>query len=182
MAKIYIFLADGFEEIEGLTVVDICRRARLDISTVSITDTNKVVSSHKIELRTDTLLNNINIDEADMLVLPGGLAGTNALMECSKLTDALVRFNDNKKMVAAICAAPSVLGVNGILKGKKATCYPGFEDKLLDATYEDVKVVKSENVITSCGMGASVDFGLAIVEHFCGNEKAQEIAKQIKFI
>ena len=180
MSKILIFFAEGFEEIEGLTVVDLCRRANLDISTVSVTESNKVVSSHNIPIITDKVISEVNFDEADMIVLPGGIPGTPNLAACQTLVDNLIKFNEQGKMLAAICAAPSVLGNNGILDGKKATCYPGFENELKGAEYVVAKSVVSENVITSCGMGGSIEFGLAIVAHYCGQEVAEDMAVKIR--
>ena len=180
MSKILIFFAEGFEEIEGLTVVDLCRRAGLDIKTVSITDSNTVVSSHNIELKTDMLISEVDFESADMLVLPGGIPGTPNLAACDVLIKNLKSFNEQGKMLAAICAAPSVLGQLGILKEKEATCYPGFEEELMGAKFVNVKAVKSGNVITSCGMGGSIDFGLAIVEHYCGKNAADELAVKIR--
>ncbi len=180
MKKILIFFADGFEEIEGLTVVDLCRRAKLDISTVSITDSNTVVSSHKIELKTDYTINQVNFDEADMIVLPGGIPGTPNLEACSLLIENVVKFNEQGKMLAAICAAPSILGHLGILKGKEAICYPGFEEELEGATIKNVKSVTSGNVITACGMGGAIDFGLDIVAHYQGQQAADDLAVKIR--
>lgn len=180
MNKILIFFADGFEEIEGLTVVDLCRRAKLDIKTVSITNSYEVTSSHKITLKTDMLISEVDFDGADMIVLPGGIPGTPNLAGCNILTDNLIKFHEQGKMISAICAAPSILGNLGILKDKEATCYPGFEDELTGAKFVKTKVVKSGNVITSCGMGASVDFGLEIVKHYQGEKAANELAVKIR--
>lgn len=180
MNEILIFFADGFEEIEGLTVVDLCRRAKLNIATVSITDSDTVVSSHNIALKTDMLIKDVDFDSADMLVLPGGIPGTPNLESCKLLTDNLKKFNEKGKMLSAICAAPSILGHLGILDGKEATCYPGFEDELGGAVYKKVKALKSQNVITACGMGGSIDFGLEIVKHYQGEQAAHELAVKIR--
>ena len=179
MKKILIFFADGFEEIEGLTVVDLCRRAKLDISTVSITDSNTVVSSHKIELKTDYTINQVNFDEADMIVLPGGIPGTPNLEACSLLIENVVKFNEQGKMLAAICAAPSILGHLGILKGKEAICYPGFEEDLLGAKVSEDPVSVDGNAITSRGVGTAILFAGEIITYLDSAAKAKEILSSI---
>lgn len=178
MEKILLFLAEGFEEIEALTVVDLLRRANLDITMVAIGETLEVTGSHQICVKADVLLKDISW-EADMLVLPGGMPGTLNLGACNVLTEKLKEFSETGKKVAAICAAPSVLGKNNILQGKKATCYPGFEEQLLGATYKKESVVVDGNVITSRGMGTAIEFGLTIIEQFLGSEKAKEIEESI---
>ena len=116
-----------------------------------------------------------------MIVLPGGLPGTNHLDECAKLCEEIVKYNEENKMLAAICAAPSVLGRLGVLKGKSATCYPGFEDKLEGAATVKTGVVKFNNVITANGMGAAIPFGLTIIEHYLGKGKAMALADAIQY-
>ncbi|SEG06401.1 4-methyl-5(b-hydroxyethyl)-thiazole monophosphate biosynthesis [Eubacterium ruminantium] len=185
MSKVYILMADGLEEIEGLTVVDLLRRARIDIKMVSITDTLKVVTSHKIEIRADILLKDI-IDEkeedfADMIVLPGGMTGTNNL-KASADVDAFIRkYNAAGKYLAAVCAAPTVYGEKGLLEGRKATCYPGLEDGLLGAVKMKDNVVVDGQFITSRGFGTSIDFGLKMIELLISPEKAGEIGTQIVY-
>ena len=131
MSRVGIFFADGFEEIEGLTVVDILRRAGIDISMISINGKKKVTGAHGIALDTDEDIVQCDPDKLDMLVLPGGMPGTTNLAACEKLTEALKKADQEKRGIAAICAAPSMLGDLGFLKGKKAVCYPGFESRLL---------------------------------------------------
>lgn len=179
MSRVCIFLADGFEEIEGLTVVDILRRAGVDIQTVSITEDRMVTGSHKIPVQADVCLKDAVFDETEMLVLPGGMPGTLHLGACRELTDLLVRFHGEGKKVAAICAAPSVLGDLGILKGKKAACYPGFEDRLAGAEVVYDKTVVDGNVTTSRGMGTAIPFALALTEQLVSGDKAEEIKKGI---
>lgn len=184
MSKVYILVADGFEEIEGLTVVDLLRRARIDIKMVSITDTLKVVTSHNIEIRADVLLSDI-IDEtelADILVLPGGMKGTNNLKASAEVDRIIRKYQEAGKYLAAICAAPTVYGEKGLLEGKKATCYPGLEDGLLGAEKNTDKVVVDGQFITSRGMGTSIDFGLKMIEILISADKAVEIGKQIVFL
>lgn len=181
MKEVKVFLADGFEEIEGLTVVDILRRAGLKVETVSIMDDENITGAHQIELKADNTFDKADFSDCDMLVLPGGMPGTLHLKEHDGLCELLVKFHDEKKYVAAICAAPSVLGGLGILKGKKACCYPSFE-KALDTEFVVFDPVAHDgNVITSRGMGTAIPFALKLTEVLCGKEKAEEIEKSIIF-
>lgn len=181
MSKVYIFLADGFEEIEGLTVVDLLRRAEIEISMVSITGSKIIMGAHHIQVVADVLFEETDFSDAELLVLPGGMPGTIHLAAHQDLTTLLKKFNQAGKNLAAICAAPSVLGMNGILNGKVATCYPGFEDKLLGATTTGNKVEVDANVITSKGMGTSIDFSLKIIELIKGVERSNQIANSIQY-
>ena len=179
MNKVFVFLADGFEEIEGLTVVDLLRRADIDTETVSIGDSTKVVGAHQIEIEADSVFCEGMEEEGTMFVLPGGMPGTLHLGECKQLTDLLLRFHESGKKVAAICAAPSILGDLGILKGRDAVCYPGFEDRLEGANVTRVKVAADGGVTTSRGMGTAIPFALALVEQLVSKEKAAEVKKSI---
>ncbi len=181
MAKVYIFLADGFEEIEGLTVVDLLRRAGIEISMVSITGSKEIIGSHNIKVEVDELFENLDYSEADMLVLPGGMPGTKYLAAHQGLITLLKQFDQEGKKIAAICAAPSVLGANGILKGKKVTCYPGYEDKLLGATTTGNKIEIDSHIITGKGMGVSIDFALTIIEKLKDIETANKVAESIQY-
>ena len=182
MAKTVIFLADGFEEIEALTVVDLLRRAGIDITTASIMGRKNVTGSHNITVESDALFDEIDFDSADMLILPGGMPGTTNLDNCVPLKEQITRFNEAGKMLAAICAAPTVYGKMGLLNGKKATCFPGREPDLLGADVQTTETVKDGNFITSRGMGTAIPFGLAIIEHFQGAEAASEMAKKIVYL
>lgn len=167
---IYVFLADGFEETEALTTVDILRRANISVKTVGI-GKKEIVGSHNIKVLAD--LSSLDADLSDIsgAILPGGLPGTTNL-EKDELVLSAVRETFSKGMLtAAICAAPSVLGHLGLLKGKKATCYPGFEDELLGAEYIKAPSVTDGNVITSSGAGAVFEFGFAIVDFLTGSNK-----------
>ncbi|MBQ8287362.1 MAG: DJ-1/PfpI family protein [Clostridia bacterium] len=157
---IYIFLADGFEEIEALTPVDVFRRAGLDTVTVSISDSYTVIGSHNIAVAADKLLSEVDLADADLLLLPGGMPGARHLGACTPLRDAVSAHAGAGKPVAAICAAPSVLGALGLLRGKEAICYPGFEDALIGATISEKKVVRDGNIVTAAGMGVALDFAL----------------------
>lgn len=182
MAKTAIFLADGYEEIEALAVVDIFRRAGIEMDMVSISDELLTNGSHKIQVMADKLLKDANFNEYDMLVLPGGLRGMQNLEACSILMSQIDAFYENDKYVAAICASPSIFGRRGILNGKQATAYPGFEDELKGANVVDAGAVRNGNVITGRSMGSAVEFGLLLVETLLGKEKAEEIATQIVYV
>jgi len=181
MSKVYIFFANGFEEIEGLTVVDLLRRAGIVISMVSITGTKEIIGAHNIKVMADELFEDIDYNDADMLVLPGGMPGTNNLAAHQGLITLLKQFNQKGKQLAAICAAPSVLGVNGILQGKKITCYPGYEEKLLGATVTENNVETDSNIITGKGMGSSIGFSLCIIEKLKDQVTANKIAAAIQY-
>lgn len=181
MGKVYIFLADGFEEVEGLTVVDLLRRAGIEIETVSIKGTRDVLTSHGISLLADRIFAETDFSDAGMLVLPGGMPGTRNLAAYKPLTDLLESFYNKGGKVAAICAAPSVFASLGILKGRRATAYPSFMDKLNGAHTCEETVVVDGNVTTSRGMGTAIDFGLSLIEQLLSREKAAEIAESIVY-
>lgn len=177
--KVCVILANGFEEIEGLTVVDLLRRADINVVTASISDSLEIKGSHKIHVMADDYFKDINLNELDMLVLPGGGVGTENLAACDAVDAALKTMVQTGKEIAAICAAPSVPGDLGLLKGKKAACYPGFEPQLRGAevVYDEVAVDKQ--VITSRGLGTAIPFALALIERLENKELAEEIAKAI---
>lgn len=179
MNRIAIFFAEGYEEIEALSVVDICRRCGLAIDMVSVTGKMQVEGSHGIVVGMDKAFAEINFDEYDCIVLPGGMPGTRNLEAHEGLMAQVDAFYGAGKYVAAICAAPSVFGHRGILKGRKACCYPGFESHLEGAEVTTNPVEVSGHVITSRGMGTAIPFALALAGLFCGQEKAEEMAKSI---
>jgi 4-methyl-5(b-hydroxyethyl)-thiazole monophosphate biosynthesis len=181
MAKVYIFLADGFEEIEGLTVVDLLRRAKIDIQMVSITGRLQVTGSHQITVAADLLFEEADFNNADLLVLPGGMPGTANLMQHEGLDRLLKEFSSGGKSLAAICAAPSILGTKGLLAGKIVTCYPGYEEKLLGATATGSTVVTDGKITTSKGMGTSIDFSLELIKNIKGEDEAKKIAGAIQY-
>ena len=168
MKKIALFLAEGFEEIEALTVVDLARRARLEIQTVSISEEKEVPGSHGILVTADEVIGNIDFEEFDMIVLPGGLPGTDNLENCTLLQEKIRYFLQTGRQVAAICAAPRILGHLGVLEGKQAVCYPTMEGELRGAQIPDTTTAVSGNLITARGMGCAIDFGLKIVGHYAG--------------
>ena len=177
--KACVFLADGFEEIEGLTVVDLLRRAEVEVTTVSITKDKVIHGAHQIDVVADVLFEEMSYEDQDMLVLPGGMPGTIHLGEHAGLKELLEEFYAKEKYIGAICAAPSVLGRYGFLNGRRATAYPGFEEKLLGAECVKEPVVVSDFMITSRGMGTAIDFALALIEKLEGKEKADQIGKSI---
>lgn len=180
-----IFLADGMEEIEALTVVDLLYRAGIPHETVSITDDSAVTSSHNVTVKCDRAIDDTHFqfDDYDMIVLPGGMPGTTNLGACELLTDQVVQFARNGKQVAAICAAPTILAKLGLLEGKKATCFPDLQNVLAEngATVLQDQVVIDGNIITSKGMGTAIAFGLAIVAHYLGQDVADDLAKKIVY-
>lgn len=181
MKKIAVFFAEGYEEIEALTVVDICHRCGLDVELVSIMGEIPVKSSHGVVVETDKTFEQADFSEYDMLVLPGGMPGTKNLEAHEGLMARIDEFYASGKYIAAICAAPSIFGHRGILKGRRACCYPSFESHLEGAEVTKGPVELSDNVITSRGMGTAIDFGLAIAAVFAGKEKAEELAAAIVY-
>ena len=181
MKKIAIFFGTGFEEIEALTVVDICRRCKLEVEMVSIMDTSTVTGSHGITVEMDKSFAKADFSEYDMLVLPGGMPGTKNLEAHQGLMEQIDAFYAAGKYIAAICAAPSIFGHRGILKGRNACCYPSFESHLEGAVVTKGPVEISDHVITSRGMGTAIDFALAIAGIFCGSETAEDMAQSILY-
>lgn len=181
MSKIGIFMADGCEEIEGLTVVDIVRRAKMEIVMISITGKKEITGSHEIVFHADALAEEVSFDELDGIVLPGGMPGTLHLGENAIVNQTIHKFAAEGKLVCAICAAPSVLGAAGILKGKRATCHPGFEEKLTGAVISEDVVVMDENIITSRGMGTAIPFALAIVRYFMDDTAVEQLEKGLVY-
>lgn len=181
MSKVYVFMADGTEEVEALTVVDLLRRAKVDVVTVSVMGRKQIVSSHAIGIETDELYGASDYADGDMIVLPGGMPGTTHLKEHEKLRKVLKEYHAAGKYLAAICAAPSVLGWNGLLEGKKAICYPGFEEELTGAVVTNQAVVTDGQFITSKGLGTAIAFSLELITILVGSETAEAIAKGIQY-
>lgn len=179
MSKLAVFFAEGFEEIEALTVVDICRRCGLETDMVSVTGEREVKSSHGVALHVDKTLSQTEFDGYDMLILPGGMPGTKNLEACGELMAQLDRFYEEGRYIGAICAAPSIFGHRGILKGRRACCYPDFESHLEGAEVTEGPVEISDHVVTSRGMGTAIDFALAIAGLFCGEDKARRMAETV---
>jgi len=176
MKPSYIFLTTGFEEIEAIATIDVLRRAGLNVVTVSVESSRQVEGSHGVVVTADTLLEANDYSDSSILILPGG---TVRLGEFDFLNKLLVSQNNVGKPIAAICAAPSLLGKLGILEGKEATCYPGFEGYLQRAKVVDKRVAVGGNVITGRGPGCTVEFALKIVEVLLGQAKRREIAEAL---
>ncbi|MBP5195246.1 MAG: DJ-1/PfpI family protein [Lachnospiraceae bacterium] len=179
MKKTAVFFADGFEEIEALTPVDILRRGGVDVVTVSVMGDRLIHGSHDIDIYADICIEELDFDTVDMIVLPGGKLGHQNLEKCELLMDKVKEFDKAGKFVAAICAAPTILGRLGILKGRLATCYGGMEDALEGADLTKEPVAVSDHIITSRGMGTSVDFGLKLLEVLTDKTNADKIGASV---
>ena len=169
-----IFLAEGFEEIEALCPLDLIRRAGLEVRTIGV-GTKTIMGAHGIAVVADMTTAEYTVGDADLVFLPGGMPGTLNLAADKIVMAAVKDAADNGKYIAAICAAPSILGDAGLLCGKEAICDPGFEDRLTGAKISDKRVIRDGNIITAAGMGVALDFGLEIVKLFCGEDKAEAL-------
>lgn len=177
MKKSYVFLAEGFEEMEALAVVDILRRAGMPVETVSVTHDKNVTGSHGITVVADSMIGEVaSYADAEWLVLPGGMPGMTNLAACDTLCHLLKVHAEEGKPTAAICASPSVLGKLGLLAGRKATCYPGFEANLLGAAVTGERCTVDGNITTANGPSSAMAFALALVEQSVGKKVAQEVA------
>ncbi|MDO4805134.1 MAG: DJ-1/PfpI family protein [Lachnospiraceae bacterium] len=182
MSKVCIFLAEGFEEVEALTVVDLLRRANIQIDMVSISDSLKVRGRSNIEVTADVMWEDSKAETADMLILPGGMPGVTYLGEHTGLTDLICKYANEGKLLSAICAAPTVFGQLGILAGKKATCYPGLEGKLTGAeVVTDEKVVTDGNITTSRGVGTAIAFALRLITILADSEISEKVGGSIVY-
>lgn len=182
MAKVYEFLANGFEEIEGLAPVDILRRGGVEVVTVSITKKREVQSSHGITILADTTFEEGGrFDDADILLLPGGMPGSTNLNAHDGVRDAIRRQYESGKRVGAICAAPMVLGSLGILKGKRATCSPGFEKYMTGAEYTGELFTVDGNIITGEGPAATLPYAYKILSFFIGEEKSRVLQAKMQY-
>ena len=179
MKKVVVFLADGFEEVEGLTVVDLLRRAGAVVETVSVMGKLQIDGAHGIQVEADELFEKAFFDDAELLVLPGGMPGTLHLKEHKGLADLLCKFNEKGKRIAAICAAPTVFGALGLLKEKAACCYPGMEEQLNCKEAKFCSFVTDGNITTSRGMGTSILLGLELVKLLKDEETSKKLAEAI---
>lgn len=178
MKTAYIFMADGFEEIEAIATVDVLRRAGIDAKTVSVNPTTSVKGAHSVTVDTDLTINGIDPDDVDWMILPGGMPGASNLVADERLTRALVRHNSRGGNIAAICAAPAVvLSSLGILESRRATCYPGFDAEGCTPVAGHPQVVVDGNIVTANGPGAAVQFALKIAELACGRDVADGVAQ-----
>lgn len=176
---IYMFLANGFEEVEALCPLDLIRRAGLDVKTVGVGGT-RITGAHGITVEADMAEDELLDGKPTAVILPGGMPGTTNLDASPVVHKALDDANREDALVAAICAAPSILGKRGELRGKEAICFPGFEQFLEGATISTEKVACDGRYITAAGMGVALDFGLAIVAYFCGDEKAAALKAAVQ--
>jgi 4-methyl-5(b-hydroxyethyl)-thiazole monophosphate biosynthesis len=182
MKKVFIFLADGFEETEVVATMDVLRRGELEVISVSISGKKEVTGAHNIPVVADRLFSELDFSDGEMLILPGGMPGAANLNVHAGLKTLLKQYADKGKKLAAICAAPLVLGGMDLLQGKKATVYPGFEHTLQGAILVENAVVKDGNIITGRGPGFALNFGLAIVEELQGKNKANEVASGLLIV
>ncbi len=181
MRKVVVILAEGFEEIEAVTVIDILRRAGVTVTICHLGDTLYVSGSHLLSIEADKAFFDIDFDNQDMIILPGGMPGAMNLNNHEGLKTVLGKFNQRQKYLGAICAAPLVLGVNGILKGRKATCYPGFEKYLEGAEILTDGVVLDGHVLTGKGVAYAIAFSLKAVEMLVGKKIAENVASKILY-
>ncbi len=179
---IYVHLAEGFEEVEALTAVDVLRRAEIDVKTVSVTGSKTVAGTHGVNVEADILYEETDYEKCEMIVLPGGMPGSTNLEAHEGLAAHIKCFADNGKKLAAICAAPMVLGTCGILDGKKATIYPGMEECLKGAEATGEVVTVDGNIITGQGPALAMEFALTLVEVLKGKEAADEVAADLLYV
>ena len=174
MPKVVVLLADGFEEVEAIAIVDVLRRAEIE-TVIAGLHSGPVSSARKVRVIPDTVIDTVSADDFDMIVLPGGQPGADNLNADPRVRDLLKSFDRKGKLTGAICAAPIVLAAAGMLQGKHATSYPSYKEKLGNAIYEERSVVTDGNILTSRGAGTALTFGLAIVERLVNKDKALKI-------
>ncbi len=179
--KTAIFLTSGFEEIEALTVVDILRRAKISCDMISVDDDMEVTGAHGIEVKADSLISQIDFEEYECMILPGGSPGWQNLEKSQYLMKRLEEFIQKGKLVCAICGAPTILGRKGYLNDKTAVCYPSLESELKGAYVPDEEVVRDGNIITSRGVGTAIAFSAEIIRAVLDDETAEEILKAIVY-
>lgn len=181
MKKAYIFLAEGFEEMEAVTPLDLLRRVGVEAKFVSVTGQNVVAGAHGISYAADALFEETDFSAADALILPGGMPGTLHLQKHQGLASLLADAYGRGTLICAICAAPMVLGGLGLLKGKAATIYPGMEEHLIGAVPSAEQVCTDGSIVTSRGPATALPFGLKIVELLAGKEQAEALAKDVVY-
>lgn len=182
MSSVIVYFANGMEECEALITVDILRRCGIEVTTASVHDTKEITTSHNIKVEADAMAKDTDCLNYDMIMLPGGKGGTDNLKASPMVKEACRVMAETKgKYVAAICAAPSVLGQLGLLQGKRATCYPGFEDQLTGCEYTGEDVVICGNIITGKGMGVTIPFALQAASLLVGGETAEKVREQIMY-
>lgn len=174
--RLYLFLAEGFEETEALATADVLKRGGIDVNLVSITSNRNVKGAHGFTVVADMTLSEVNPDAVDGVILPGGLPGATNLEASDELNRLIQKVQKKGGLLSAICAAPVVYGKLGLLKDKNVTCYPSFETQFENRAYLKQGVVTDNNIITGRGPAYAFDFGLAILEYVAGKEKAEEVA------
>lgn len=179
--KAYIMLATGFEEAEAILPYDILKRARVDVVLVSITGEKRVTSAHGLPVEADALLDESDLSDGDLLFLPGGMPGAVNLSESRPLAEVIRDYYQAGKYLAAVCAAPMVYGLMGLLEGRKATCYPGFEDKLHGADPVKQTCVRDGQFITGCGAGAGFALGREMAAVLVGEDTADAVLRQMMY-
>lgn len=179
--KIIVLLANGFEEVEAITLIDLLRRAQYDVTTVSISETKEVCGGHNIPIIADALLSNKDFKDYDALILPGGVPGVPNLAADERVIELVKRYNNDSKFIGAICAAPYVLDHAGILKGKNITCYPSWAPKIKDAQIFDKPVEVDGKIITGNGVGGAIAMALKLVEVFSSKEESEDLAEKILY-
>ncbi len=180
MCKVTVFIADGTEETECLTIVDLLRRAGIEVRLISVMETEKIVSSHKVTIIADGKFDTEDYSDSDMLFIPGGMPGVTNMLAHEGLADLIRKFSEDGKRIGAVCAGPAVLGKAGILTGKKATCFPGWEDKLSCGEYTGELVTTDGLITTGRGLGACIEEGLEIIKMLKGEEAAADIKRRIQ--
>lgn len=176
---LYMFFADGFEEVEAIAALDVIRRAKIDIASVGV-GSKTVTGSHNVTIKTDLDDEEATFTGLEGVILPGGMPGTENLLASDRVNRAIDFCASQNKLVCAICAAPMILGRKGLLEGREAICFPGFESELAGAVISDKYVCRDGNIITAKGMGSAVEFGLAIVSYFKDEEFASELRSSLQ--
>ena len=176
---VFMLLGTGFEETEAITPLDLLRRAGVNILTVGI-DGKVVTGSHKIRVEADITLDEMDLTDMEMMIIPGGMGGVASLRACPAALEALKFAWENRKYVAAICAAPFILGELGLLEGRRATCFPGFEKSFPEGTYTGEKVTQDGNIITASGMAQSLPFALELLRTLAGDKAVEKVAEGIQ--
>jgi 4-methyl-5(b-hydroxyethyl)-thiazole monophosphate biosynthesis len=174
MPNVVILLADGFEEVEAMAIVDVLRRAEIEVTIAGLHE-GHITSARKVKVIPDTVIDTVKAEDFDMIVLPGGQPGSDNLNADIRVKELIGEFHRRGKLTGAICAAPYVLANAGVLEGRHATSYPTYRDRLGSVVYEEKTIVEDGNVMTSRGPGTALCFGLAIVEKLVGKEKAGQI-------
>ncbi len=177
--KAYVLLADGFEEIEAITPIDVLRRAGIEVKTLSITNEKAVKGAHNIEIIADDILANQIDNKADIIITPGGLPGSSNLRDNTMVQSLLKKQFAENKLIASICASPIALDSASILNDATYTCYPGFESNIKTGTYINERVVFNNNIITAQGPGVAMEFALKIVEVLLDKETADNLKKEM---